>query len=146
MVYASRGLNWGFSIIIQTSHLLLFTDNYLRVLQQYLDCAKSKHCNLGYQARDEMVRLLKPGILRRALTHMDDCKEADKRTDEATHRISRGLYEKGHSVTRKLNSDGNVDIQTLYNLNEALKMLGKETVKIICHHVQEHGELNGEEM
>ncbi|XP_021756267.1 uncharacterized protein LOC110721433 isoform X1 [Chenopodium quinoa] len=50
---------------------------------------------------------------------MEDCKEADKRTGEATHRISRGLHDKGHTVTRKLNSDGKVDMrQTLHNLNE----------------------------
>lgn len=50
---------------------------------------------------------------------MEDCKEADKRTGEATHRISRGLHDKGHSITRKLNSDGKVDMrQTLHNLNE----------------------------
>ncbi|KMT00086.1 hypothetical protein BVRB_1g019120 [Beta vulgaris subsp. vulgaris] len=50
---------------------------------------------------------------------VEDCKEADKRTGEATHRISRGLHDKGHSVTRKLNSDGKVDmLQTLHNLNK----------------------------
>ncbi|KNA08103.1 hypothetical protein SOVF_165690 [Spinacia oleracea] len=50
---------------------------------------------------------------------MEDCKEADKRTGEATHRISRGLHDKGHSVTRKLNSDGKVGmLQTLHNLKE----------------------------
>ncbi|KAL2892421.1 Myeloid leukemia factor 1 [Bienertia sinuspersici] len=50
---------------------------------------------------------------------MEDCKEADKRTGEATHRISRGLHDKGHSVSRKLKSDGKVNMsQTLHNLNE----------------------------
>lgn len=50
---------------------------------------------------------------------MEECKEADKRTGEAAHRISRGLHNKGHSVTRKLNCDGKVDtLQTLHNLNE----------------------------
>ncbi|KAK8711206.1 hypothetical protein V6N13_146496 [Hibiscus sabdariffa] len=45
--------------------------------------------------------------------------EADTRTGQATHRISRGIHEKGHSVTRKLNADGKVDTtQTLHNLNE----------------------------
>ncbi|GMI98328.1 hypothetical protein HRI_003502100 [Hibiscus trionum] len=45
--------------------------------------------------------------------------EADARTGEATHRISRGIHDKGHSITRKLNADGKVDTtQTLHNLNE----------------------------
>lgn len=50
---------------------------------------------------------------------MEECKEADKTKGEATHRISRGLNDKGHSLTRKLNSDGNVEtLQRLHNLNE----------------------------
>ncbi|KAK9742817.1 hypothetical protein RND81_03G199400 [Saponaria officinalis] len=50
---------------------------------------------------------------------VEECKEADKSKGEATHRISRGLHDKGHSVTRKLNPDGKVDtLQTLHNLNE----------------------------
>ncbi|PKA53081.1 hypothetical protein AXF42_Ash018989 [Apostasia shenzhenica] len=50
---------------------------------------------------------------------MEENKEADSNTGKATHRISRGVYDKGHSVTRKLNSDGNVEtLQTLHNLNE----------------------------
>ncbi|KAM1480517.1 hypothetical protein ACFX2I_027654 [Malus domestica] len=50
---------------------------------------------------------------------LEEAKEADKTTGQATHRISRGLYDKGHSVTRKLKSDGKVDmLQTLHNLNE----------------------------
>ncbi|KAK8587917.1 hypothetical protein V6N13_086875 [Hibiscus sabdariffa] len=45
--------------------------------------------------------------------------EADTRTGQAKHRISRGIHDKGHSVTRKLNADGKVDTtQTLHNLNE----------------------------
>ncbi|KAI4311674.1 hypothetical protein MLD38_036551 [Melastoma candidum] len=49
----------------------------------------------------------------------EECKEADSSTMQATHRISRGIHNKGHSVTRKLGSDGKVDtIQTLHNLNE----------------------------
>lgn len=49
---------------------------------------------------------------------LEDCKEADKRTGEAAHRISRGIHDKGHTLTRKLNSDGKVDmLQTLHNLN-----------------------------
>nr|CAD1840636.1 unnamed protein product [Ananas comosus var. bracteatus] len=50
---------------------------------------------------------------------VEESKEADTTTGRATHRISRGIRDKGHSVTRKLNSDGRVDtMQTLHNLNE----------------------------
>ncbi|XP_023547679.1 uncharacterized protein LOC111806546 [Cucurbita pepo subsp. pepo] len=50
---------------------------------------------------------------------LEETKEADKTTGQATHRISRGIHDKGHSVTRKLNPDGKVDVlQTLHNLNE----------------------------
>ncbi|XP_052193984.1 uncharacterized protein LOC127802303 isoform X2 [Diospyros lotus] len=50
---------------------------------------------------------------------LEDCKQADKTTGQATHRISRGIHDKGHSLTRKLTSDGKVDtMQTLHNLNE----------------------------
>ncbi|KAF2298207.1 hypothetical protein GH714_018644 [Hevea brasiliensis] len=50
---------------------------------------------------------------------IEENKEVDKSTGQATHQISRGLHDKGHSVTRKLNSDGKVDTsQTLHNLNE----------------------------
>ncbi|PIN03631.1 hypothetical protein CDL12_23844 [Handroanthus impetiginosus] len=49
----------------------------------------------------------------------EECKEADSTTRQATHRVSRGIHDKGHSVTRKLKSDGQVDtMQTLHNLNE----------------------------
>lgn len=49
----------------------------------------------------------------------EDSKEADKTTGHATHRISKGIHDKGHSVTRKLGTDGKVDTtQTLHNLNE----------------------------
>ncbi|XP_042481416.1 myeloid leukemia factor 1-like [Macadamia integrifolia] len=50
---------------------------------------------------------------------IEESKEADTTTGRATHRMSRGLQDKGHSVTRKLDSDGKVDtMQTLHNLNE----------------------------
>ncbi|KAL6981800.1 hypothetical protein U1Q18_023420 [Sarracenia purpurea var. burkii] len=50
---------------------------------------------------------------------LEECKQADRTTGQATHRLSRGIQDKGHSVTRKLNSDGKVDtMQTLHNLNE----------------------------
>ncbi|XP_028807296.1 uncharacterized protein LOC114762009 [Neltuma alba] len=49
----------------------------------------------------------------------EESKEANSATREASHRISRGLHNKGHSLNRKLNSDGNVEsMQTLHNLNE----------------------------
>ncbi|GAB2300902.1 hypothetical protein Dimus_034939 [Dionaea muscipula] len=49
----------------------------------------------------------------------EELKEADSSTGQATHRISRGLNDKGHTLTRKLNSDGRVDsLQALHNLNE----------------------------
>ncbi|KAL0464650.1 UNVERIFIED_CONTAM: hypothetical protein Slati_0352600 [Sesamum latifolium] len=50
---------------------------------------------------------------------LEESKQADRTTGQATHRISRGIQDKGHSVTRKLDSDGKVDtVQTLHNLNE----------------------------
>ncbi|XP_057510004.1 uncharacterized protein LOC130792496 isoform X2 [Actinidia eriantha] len=50
---------------------------------------------------------------------LEESKEADTATGQATHQISRGIHDKGHMVTRKFNSDGKVDtMQTLHNLNE----------------------------
>ncbi|GMH09490.1 hypothetical protein Nepgr_011331 [Nepenthes gracilis] len=50
---------------------------------------------------------------------LEECKEADSSTGQANHQISRGLNNKGHTFSRKLNSDGRVDtMQTLHNLNE----------------------------
>ncbi|GJN39822.1 hypothetical protein PR202_gb28965 [Eleusine coracana subsp. coracana] len=49
----------------------------------------------------------------------EERKEADTTTGKASHQISRGIGNKGHSLTRKLNSDGHVNtLQTLHNLNE----------------------------
>ncbi|KAH9721491.1 myeloid leukemia factor [Citrus sinensis] len=49
----------------------------------------------------------------------EESKEADTSTRQASHRVSRGLHNKGHSVARNLNSDGKVDtMQTLHNLDE----------------------------
>lgn len=49
----------------------------------------------------------------------EEYKEADSSTRQASHRISRGIHDKGHSVSRKLKADGHVDtMQTLHNLNE----------------------------
>ncbi|KAK6920274.1 Myeloid leukemia factor [Dillenia turbinata] len=49
---------------------------------------------------------------------LEESKEANATTGQATHRISRGIHDRGHSVVRKLKSDGNVDtMQALHNLN-----------------------------
>ncbi|CAJ1943502.1 unnamed protein product [Sphenostylis stenocarpa] len=49
----------------------------------------------------------------------EESKEADSSTREASHLISRGIHGKGHSLSKKLNSDGRVDtMQTLHNINE----------------------------
>ncbi|KAK9039915.1 hypothetical protein V6N11_015098 [Hibiscus sabdariffa] len=49
----------------------------------------------------------------------EESKEADTASGQASHQVSRGLHNKGHSVMRKLNSDGRADtMQTLHNLNE----------------------------
>ncbi|KAK6158044.1 hypothetical protein DH2020_005358 [Rehmannia glutinosa] len=54
----------------------------------------------------------------------EEWKEANSSTGQATHKVSRGIHDKGHSVTRKLKSDGHVDtMQTLHNLNEGNLML-----------------------
>ncbi|KAL6981798.1 hypothetical protein U1Q18_023419 [Sarracenia purpurea var. burkii] len=45
--------------------------------------------------------------------------EEDKTVGQALNTISRGIRDKGHSVTTKRTSDGKVDtVQTLHNLNE----------------------------
>ncbi|XP_057980570.1 uncharacterized protein LOC131166239 [Malania oleifera] len=50
---------------------------------------------------------------------VEESREADRTSGQAAHRISRGIHDKGHSVMKKLNSDGRVDtVQTLHNLNE----------------------------
>lgn len=50
---------------------------------------------------------------------LEERKEADSTTGKATHRISKGMHGKGHSVTRKLSSRGKVHtLQTLHNLNK----------------------------
>ncbi|XP_061348233.1 uncharacterized protein LOC133293659 [Gastrolobium bilobum] len=49
----------------------------------------------------------------------EENKEADSSTGKASHNISRGIHDKGHSLSRKLSSDGKVDtMQTLHNINE----------------------------
>ncbi|CAN4127541.1 unnamed protein product [Withania somnifera] len=49
----------------------------------------------------------------------EESKEANSATGQASHRVSRGIHNKGHSLMRKLDSDGRVDtMQTLHNLDE----------------------------
>ncbi|XP_071698248.1 uncharacterized protein [Rutidosis leptorrhynchoides] len=49
----------------------------------------------------------------------EEYKEADSVTGQAAHRVSRGIHDKGHTVTRNLKSDGQVDtMQMLHNINE----------------------------
>ncbi|KAJ1419147.1 Myeloid leukemia factor [Sesbania bispinosa] len=49
----------------------------------------------------------------------EESKEANSSTRQASHTISRGLHGKGHTLARKLNSDGKVDtMQTLHNIKE----------------------------
>ncbi|XP_076918256.1 uncharacterized protein LOC143578630 [Bidens hawaiensis] len=49
----------------------------------------------------------------------EEHKEADSLTGQAAHRVSRGIYDKGHTLSRHLKSDGQVDtMQTLHNINE----------------------------
>ncbi|KAM7491272.1 hypothetical protein LguiA_034193 [Lonicera macranthoides] len=49
----------------------------------------------------------------------EESKEADSTTGQASHKLLRGIHDKGHAVSRKLKSDGTVDtMQTLHNLNE----------------------------
>lgn len=51
----------------------------------------------------------------------EEYKEADSVTGQAAHRVSRGIHEKGHTVTRNLKSDGQVDtMQVLHNINEGI--------------------------
>ncbi|KAJ4846524.1 hypothetical protein Tsubulata_013524 [Turnera subulata] len=50
---------------------------------------------------------------------LEESKEADSSTGKASHRVSRGLHNKGHTLTRNLDSDGRVNsMQTLHNINE----------------------------
>ncbi|KAL2536511.1 Calcium-binding EF-hand family protein [Forsythia ovata] len=48
-----------------------------------------------------------------------EMKEEDKIVGESLHTLSKGIHDKGHSVTTKHSSDGRVNsLQTLHNLNE----------------------------
>ncbi|KAG8363390.1 hypothetical protein BUALT_Bualt19G0017400 [Buddleja alternifolia] len=48
-----------------------------------------------------------------------EMKEEDRTVGESLHTISKGIHDKGHSVTTKQSSSGKVDsLQTLHNLNE----------------------------
>lgn len=52
------------------------------------------------------------------VTH-EEHMEADTTTGNATKRISRGIKDKGHSITKKLNSDGRVETkEILHNMDE----------------------------
>ncbi|MFS8003774.1 putative myeloid leukemia factor [Helianthus anomalus] len=49
----------------------------------------------------------------------EEYKEADSVTGQAAHRLLRGIHDKGHTVSRNLKSDGQVDtMQVLHNINE----------------------------
>ncbi|CAN0841875.1 hypothetical protein LINGRAHAP2_LOCUS3437 [Linum grandiflorum] len=49
----------------------------------------------------------------------EESKEADTSTKKASHRISRGIHDKGHTLDRKLNPDGRVETQEiLHNLEQ----------------------------
>ncbi|CAA2957548.1 Hypothetical predicted protein [Olea europaea subsp. europaea] len=50
---------------------------------------------------------------------LTEMKEEDKIVGESLHTLSKGIHDKGHSVTTKHSSDGRTDsLQTLHNLNE----------------------------
>ncbi|KAL1540110.1 hypothetical protein AAHA92_24516 [Salvia divinorum] len=50
---------------------------------------------------------------------MMEMKEDDRMVGESLHTISKGIHDKGHSVTTKQSKDGRVDsLQTLHNLEE----------------------------
>ncbi|XP_021753984.1 uncharacterized protein LOC110719372 [Chenopodium quinoa] len=69
--------------------------------------------NGAYYTKSSTKRAGSDGVM------FEEFKEADSTTGQANHRISRGLHNKGHTLARKLNSDGRVDTrQTLHNLNE----------------------------
>ncbi|EXB76215.1 hypothetical protein L484_025569 [Morus notabilis] len=85
---------------------------------------------------------------------VEETKEADKTTGQAAYRISRGIHDKGHTVTRKLNSDGRVDVmQTLHNLDEgdlagfgeAWNCNAKGDLPSWKHGFDMHGSLRGEQ-
>ncbi|KAG5597737.1 hypothetical protein H5410_038969, partial [Solanum commersonii] len=64
-------------------------------------------------------------------------KEEDKTIGESLHTISKGIHNKGHSVTTNHSSDGREDtLQTLHNLNETslatLNKIGKLMLISIC--------------
>ncbi|CAI9104648.1 OLC1v1003364C1 [Oldenlandia corymbosa var. corymbosa] len=69
--------------------------------------------NGNYYTASTTRRTGKDGVV------LEERREADSTTGQATHRLSKGIHDRGHSVMRKLNSDGKVDtIQTLHNLEE----------------------------
>ncbi|XP_021858567.1 uncharacterized protein [Spinacia oleracea] len=69
--------------------------------------------NGAYYTKSSTKRAGSDGVV------FEEFKEADSTTGQANHRVSRGLHNKGHTLARKLNSDGKVDTrQMLHNLNE----------------------------
>ncbi|XP_020596902.1 uncharacterized protein LOC110036731 [Phalaenopsis equestris] len=69
--------------------------------------------NGTYYTSSTTMRMSGDGVV------VEERKEADASSGRATHRVSRGIQDRGHSFTRRLNSDGRVDtMQTLHNLNQ----------------------------
>lgn len=69
--------------------------------------------NGAYYTKSKTMRTGSDGLT------IEESKEADSATGQAAHKLSRGIHHKGHTVARKLNSDGRVDtMQTLHNLDE----------------------------
>ncbi|KAK9740469.1 hypothetical protein RND81_03G038100 [Saponaria officinalis] len=64
----------------------------------------------GFLVRADVSPLLIFILFFIVLVVFEELKEADITTSQANDRISRGLHNKGHTLSRKLNSDGKVDI------------------------------------
>ncbi|AQK78348.1 glycine-rich protein [Zea mays] len=85
------------------------------------DNKRPKHRQFGRELSRSGTSRLQPQtfMFQSSTITLEESKEADTTTGKATHRISRGIGIKGHSLTRNLNSDGRVNtLQTLHNLNE----------------------------
>ncbi|CAH1415614.1 unnamed protein product [Lactuca virosa] len=54
----------------------------------------------------------------------EEYKEADSVSGEAAHRISRGIHDKGHTVSRHLKSDGHVDTMQHCITSTKMKLMG----------------------
>ncbi|XP_052193980.1 uncharacterized protein LOC127802301 isoform X2 [Diospyros lotus] len=65
-----------------------------------------------------------------------EIKEEDKTVGQTLDTVSRGIHDKGHSVTKKWTLDGNLDaVQTLHNLNEDELVGFEETWKSSSHNL-----------